>query len=82
MSRFAASPARASGVGYSVGGAAPIPLDKLTTAMVGWHFLIGLGEAAITFLAVTSIVAARPDLVHAARGRMPALELRTPEPVA
>lgn len=67
---------------YSVGGAAPIPLDTLTTAMVGWHVLIGLGEAAITFLAVTSIVAARPDLVHAARGRMPALELRTPEPVA
>ncbi|MGG5257156.1 energy-coupling factor ABC transporter permease [Phycicoccus avicenniae] len=67
---------------YSVGGAAPIPLGQLVTAMVGWHVLIGLGEAVITFLAVSSIVAARPDLVHAARGRLPALELRTPEPVA
>lgn len=67
---------------YAVGGAAPIPLGTLAATMVGWHLLIGLGEAAITFLAVTSIVAARPDLVHVARGRMPALELRTPEPVA
>ena len=60
---------------YAVGGAAPIPLAQLTSVMVGWHVLIGLGEAAITFLAVSSIVAARPDLVHAARGRLPALEL-------
>ncbi len=66
---------------YAVGGAAPIPLAQLTSVMVGWHVLIGLGEAAITFLAVSSIVAARPDLVHAARGRLPALELRSPEPV-
>ncbi|MBR7742273.1 energy-coupling factor ABC transporter permease [Phycicoccus sp. BSK3Z-2] len=67
---------------YAVGGAAPIPLDTLATAMGTWHLLIGVGEAVITFLAVGSIVAARPDLVHLARGRMPALELRTPEHVA
>jgi cobalt/nickel transport system permease protein len=47
--------------------------------MGGWHVLIGLGEGAITVLAVGSVVAARPDLVYGARGRMPALELRTPE---
>ena len=40
------------------------------------------GEAVITVLAVSSVVAARPDLVHGARGRLPVLELRTPEPVA
>ena len=67
---------------YAVGGTAPIPLDTLATAMGAWHVLIGLGEALITLLAVSSILAARPDLVHGARGRLPALELRVPEVVA
>ena len=52
---------------YAVGGAAPIDLSSLATAMLGWHSLIGLGEAAITFLAVGAITATRPDLVHGAR---------------
>ncbi|MBL0748378.1 energy-coupling factor ABC transporter permease [Nocardioides baculatus] len=52
---------------YVVGGAVPIPLDTLLTAMVGVHVLIGIGEAVITFLVVASIVAVRPDLVHGAR---------------
>ena len=67
---------------YAVGGTAPIPLGSLALAMGGWHLLIGLGEALITLLAVSSIIAARPDLVHAARGLLPTLELRTPEVVA
>lgn len=67
---------------YAVGGVAPIPLDALVTAMVSWHVVIGIGEALITVLAVSSILAARPDLVYGARGRIPALELRTPEVVA
>lgn len=67
---------------YAVGGAAPIPLASLAAVMTGWHVVIGLGEAVITVLAVSSVVAARPDLVHGARGRLPVLELRTPEPVA
>jgi cobalt/nickel transport system permease protein len=52
---------------YAVGGQAPIPLAALATAMVGWHLLIGIGEAVITALAVGSIVAVRPDLVYGAR---------------
>lgn len=60
---------------YAVGGTAPVPLDTLATAMVGVHLLIGLGEAAITFLAVGSIVAVRPDLVHGARGVLARREL-------
>jgi cobalt/nickel transport system permease protein len=52
---------------YAVGGQAPIPLDRLATAMLGWHTLIGLGEAAITGLVVSAVVAVRPDLVHGAR---------------
>jgi cobalt/nickel transport system permease protein len=59
---------------YAVGGQAPIPLDRLATAMVGWHLLIGVGEAVITALAVSSIVAVRPDLVYGAR---PLLQQRT-----
>jgi cobalt/nickel transport system permease protein len=37
------------------------------------HVLIGIGEAAITALAIGSIVAVRPDLVYGAR---PVLEKR------
>ncbi len=65
---------------YAVGGTAPIPLDSLTTAMLGWHAVIGLGEAAITGLVVASIVAVRPDLVHGARPVVAArtVEIRSP----
>ena len=68
---------------YAVGGTAPLPLDSLTTAMLGWHTLIGIGEAAITGLVVASIVAVRPDLVHGARTvlRSRPLEVR-PAPVS
>jgi cobalt/nickel transport system permease protein len=52
---------------YAVGGQADIPLNTLATAMVGWHLIIGVGEALITGLAVGSIVAVRPDLVYGAR---------------
>ncbi|WP_392542073.1 energy-coupling factor ABC transporter permease [Oryzobacter telluris] len=66
---------------YAVGGAVPIPLSTFALTMGGWHVLIGLGEALITVFAVSSILAARPDLVRGARGTLPALELRTPEVV-
>ena len=61
---------------YAVGGQAEIPLGTLAVAMVGWHAVIGVGEALITGLAVGSIVAVRPDLVHGARR---VLERRTLE---
>ncbi|WP_187366825.1 energy-coupling factor ABC transporter permease [Nocardioides dongxiaopingii] len=60
---------------YAVGGTADIPLDNLTTAMVGVHLLIGVGEGIITFLAVGSVIAVRPDLVHGARRVLAAREL-------
>lgn len=64
---------------YAAGGVAPISLTTLVTAMLGWHTLIGVGEAVITALVVSSVVAARPDLVHGARGCIPTatLELRS-----
>ncbi|MAS55591.1 MAG: energy-coupling factor ABC transporter permease [Nocardioides sp.] len=52
---------------YAVGGTADISIGGLATAMLGVHTLIGIGEAAITFLAVGSILAVRPDLVYGAR---------------
>jgi cobalt/nickel transport system permease protein len=61
---------------YAVGGATELPLGALIASMVGWHVLIGLGEAVITALTVGAVVAVRPDLVYAARGLRPALELR------
>ncbi len=69
---------------YAVGGTAEIPLAALSTAMLGWHLLIGLGEAAITAATVASILAVRPDLVHGARGLLAARELtvRTPQPAS
>ncbi len=64
---------------YAVGGTAPIPLDTLTTAMLGWHAAIGVGEALITGLVVGSVTAVRPDLVYGARRALRGreLEIRT-----
>ncbi|WP_323742732.1 energy-coupling factor ABC transporter permease [Nocardioides islandensis] len=66
---------------YAAGGTVDIPLGQLTTAMVGVHTLIGIGEAAITFLAVGSIVAVRPDLVYGARRVLAARTLQIRESV-
>ena len=64
---------------FAVGGQAPVPLDAVVTAMLGWHVLIGIGEALVTMLVISSVVAARPDLVHGARAILEArpLEVRT-----
>lgn len=69
---------------YGVGGTAPIPIDDLAKAMIGWHALIGFGEAAITGLVVASIVAVRPDLVYGARRVLGdrTVEIRTSQEVA
>jgi cobalt/nickel transport system permease protein len=52
---------------FAVGGQAPVSLGAVVTAMLGWHVLIGIGEALITGVVVSSVIAARPDLVHGAR---------------
>jgi cobalt/nickel transport system permease protein len=61
---------------FAIGGTAPVATAKVLVAMVGWHTVIGVGEAVITFLVVASVVAVRPDLVYGAR---PALRARTLE---
>ncbi|MGN0062739.1 MAG: energy-coupling factor ABC transporter permease [Nocardioides sp.] len=66
---------------FAVGGVAPIDASTILAPMLGWHTVIGIGEAVVTGLVVGSVVAARPDLVHAARSAMArrTLEIRTPE---
>ncbi len=62
---------------YALGGPVQLPMTALLASMLGWHLVIGLGEAVITALTVSAVVAVRPDLVHAARGLRPTLRLRT-----
>lgn len=60
---------------YSLGGAVQIPSGALLAAMLGWHVLIGVGEALITAAVVGAVMATRPDIVHAARRLAPGLVL-------
>ncbi|MEY2827116.1 MAG: energy-coupling factor ABC transporter permease [Candidatus Nanopelagicales bacterium] len=58
-------PASAFGfwVQYAIGGNATFPLETVLTAMISTHILIGIGEAIITVLTVSAIMASRSDLV-------------------
>ncbi|PWI16145.1 cobalt ABC transporter permease [Streptomyces sp. Act143] len=74
---------------YWIGGTTDVSIGKVTTAMVGVHVLIGIGEAVITSLTVGAVVAVRPDLVYGARDLRQRLKLRVngelvdaPDPVA
>jgi cobalt/nickel transport system permease protein len=67
---------------FAIGGTAPVATSKVFAAMVGWHSLIGVGEAVITFLVVASVVAVRPDLVYGARPALRARKLEIREPAA
>jgi cobalamin biosynthesis protein CbiM len=58
---------------YALGGTGTISATTVTSAMVGTHLLIGLGEALITFITISSILTTRSDLVY---GYKPNLEVR------
>lgn len=62
---------------FAVGGTADVPVGTVAVAMLSVHTLIGIGEAVITAAAVGSVLAVRPDLVRAYRGRQAQLEIRT-----
>jgi cobalt/nickel transport system permease protein len=66
---------------YALGGVGQVPLRTVFAAMVGTHFLIGVGEALITGLTIGAVMAVRPDLVSGARDLMPKLEVRAARPV-
>ena len=44
--------------------------------MVGTHVLIGIGEALITGLTVSAVLASRSDLVYGWKGNATVLEIR------
>jgi cobalt/nickel transport system permease protein len=56
---------------YAIGGAGGASVARVAGAMVGVHILIGLGEALITAMTVSAVLAVRPDLVHGARDLVP-----------
>ena len=47
-----------------------VPLFVGMTAMVGWHVMIGVGEALVTVSTVTFIWRSRPDLLYTSSKRM------------
>lgn len=67
---------------FAIGGTADVAVGKVLAAMVGWHTVIGIGEAVVTGLVVSAVVASRPDLVHGARGTARRTSLRTEEVAA
>jgi cobalt/nickel transport system permease protein len=67
---------------YALGGVGDVSLRAVFAAMVGVHALIGIGEAVITALAVSAVIAVRPDLVYGGRDLQPQLEMRTTAPAA
>jgi cobalt/nickel transport system permease protein len=48
-----------------------VPLAVAITAMVGWHILIGIGEALITVVAIGYIWRTRPDMLYDPPQRSP-----------
>ncbi|MFM7351398.1 MAG: energy-coupling factor ABC transporter permease [Actinomycetota bacterium] len=59
---------------YAIGGTGTIPVETVGTAMIGTHLLIGIGEALITLMTVSAVIATRSDLVY---GWKPTLEVRS-----
>lgn len=58
--------AMAFSIEWLFGATAPVSFAGVFTAMVGVHFLIGIGEGFISALAVGAVMSARPDLVFGA----------------
>lgn len=58
----------AFGLEYLMGGTGSASAGTVTAAMLGVHVLVGIGEAVITALTVSVVLAVRPDLVYGTRG--------------
>lgn len=69
LAAFASVPAAALSFSlqYALGGLGTFAVKQVVVAMTGVHVLIGVGEAAITVLTVSAVLAVRPDLVYGAR---------------
>ena len=71
-------PAAAVGftIQYAMGATATFSVTTVLGAMVGTHVLIGIGEAIITGLTVSAVLASRSDLVYGWKGNKTQLEIR------
>lgn len=71
-------PAAAVGftIQYALGATATFSVGTVLGAMFGTHVLIGIGEALITGLTVSAILASRSDLVYGWKNQAPKLEIR------
>ena len=58
---------------YAIGATATFSVSTVLAAMVGTHLLIGIGEAIITFLTVSAVLASRGDLVFGWQALKPKL---------
>jgi cobalt/nickel transport system permease protein len=61
---------------YALGGTVDLSLGGVLGAMVGVHVVIGIGEAVITAMTVSAVLAVRPDLVHGAGDLRPVPEVQ------
>lgn len=61
---------------YSLGATATFSVSTVLGAMVGTHILIGIGEAIITALTVSAVMASRSDLVFGWKNETSTLEIR------
>ena len=77
LAAFISVPASSTGfvVEYAIGGTASFELRDVFFAVTGVHLLIGLGEALISVLVVSAVLAARADLVTSARKYLPKSKL-------
>lgn len=64
---------------YALGGEGGASVGTVGAAMVGVHFLIGIGEGIITALTVGVVLTLRPDLVHGAAHLRAPLTLKQQE---
>ena len=61
---------------YALGATATFSVSTVLSAMVGTHVLIGIGEAIITGLTVSAVLASRSDLVFGWKNAVPQLEIK------
>jgi len=61
---------------YALGATATFSVSTVLGAMVGTHILIGIGEAIITALTVSAVMASRSDLVFGWKNEHSKLEIR------
>lgn len=76
---FISVPAAAAGfvLEYAVGATATYETSAVLVGMIGTHLLIGIGEAIITFLTVSAVLASRSDLVFGYIANAAELEIRS-----